>query len=295
MKKISVILTVKNEEKGLEFLMNSLIAQSLKPAEIVVVDGGSTDNTLKNLKKWKTKFKKEKIELQIIKEKGNIAHGRNTAIKKAKYQTIASIDGGCIAGVNWLRNMAEKKADVVAGNFLPLATTMSEKIQAVFVKRSTSKNPSSRSIMFKKKCWKKVGGYPENLYTGEDTLFNARMEQAGFTFKKADDAIVYWKMRSSLKKWFKQYYLYGFGDGKAGLQLDTTYGKKIAFLLIGFYSLIFCSVIFPSTIIVPFITGGFFGLLKTFSLVGLFAGLLLPFRYISYIIGVHSGFIKNLK
>ena len=39
--------------------------------------------------------------------------------------------------------------------------------------------PSGRSIAFKKSAWKEVGGYPENLYTGEDTLFDLKLKEKG--------------------------------------------------------------------------------------------------------------------
>ena len=89
-----------------------------------------------------------------------------------------------------------------------------------------------------------MGGYPENLYTGEDTLFNSKLEQAGFTFKVANKAIVYWRMRPNLKKWLKQFYLYGRGDGQAKIKLNTFYGKKVWALIFGTYSLLLLLVFF---------------------------------------------------
>jgi glycosyltransferase involved in cell wall biosynthesis len=54
---ISVICTVKNEEKTIEKLINSLINQRLRPMEIIIVDGGSTDNTWKLISKISKKYK----------------------------------------------------------------------------------------------------------------------------------------------------------------------------------------------------------------------------------------------
>lgn len=44
---ISVIIPTKNEEKGLLECLSSVFSQSLKPIEVIIVDGQSTDNTLK--------------------------------------------------------------------------------------------------------------------------------------------------------------------------------------------------------------------------------------------------------
>ncbi|MBR9680011.1 MAG: glycosyltransferase [Candidatus Altiarchaeota archaeon] len=294
--KIAVISTIKNEESLLRPMLDSILNQSLKPTELIIVDGGSTDSTIKILEEYKIKFKKHKVKTLIKIEPGkNIAQGRNIAIKLAKSEWIASLDGGCVAKPDWLKEMAKtaKKVDIVSGNFEPIAKGIGEKIQAVFVKRSTKTNPSSRSIMFKKSCWTKVGGYPEHLYTGEDTLFNARMEETGCKFEVADKAIVEWRMRASLKKWLRQFYLYGKGDGQAGLRFKTGYGKKIASLLIISYVFLITALMFPQIIIVPFIASIFYGLYMNHNIYGLLAGLVLPLRLIAYLLGFHVGIINK--
>lgn len=45
MKKVSVIITTKNEEKNMENILTSLKNQTLKDLEIIVVDNNSTDKT----------------------------------------------------------------------------------------------------------------------------------------------------------------------------------------------------------------------------------------------------------
>lgn len=77
--------------------------------------------------------------------------------------------------------------------------------------------PSSRSVAFLKSSWQAAGGYPEWLDYCEDLIFDFRLrEQAGpFTF--APQAVVYFRPRSSLRAFFKQYYRYARGDGKADL------------------------------------------------------------------------------
>ncbi|MBR9689885.1 MAG: glycosyltransferase family 2 protein, partial [Candidatus Altiarchaeota archaeon] len=101
--KVTVICTLKNEILGLDILMSSLLNQTTKPNEIVVVDGGSTDGTLERLKEWIEIFSKIKVKMKVLQEKGaNIARGRNLAIEAASSEFIASIDGGCVAKRLWL-------------------------------------------------------------------------------------------------------------------------------------------------------------------------------------------------
>ncbi len=55
--KVSVCITVLNEGENIERLLFSLLHQTKKPSEIIVVDGGSKDDTLKRVKKYKSKIK----------------------------------------------------------------------------------------------------------------------------------------------------------------------------------------------------------------------------------------------
>jgi cellulose synthase/poly-beta-1,6-N-acetylglucosamine synthase-like glycosyltransferase len=75
--------------------------------------------------------------------------------------------------------------------------------------------PSSRSVAFKKCCWEKVSGYPEWLYTAEDTLFDLKLKKSDCNFYFAKDAVVYWRVRDSFKAFLKQKFLYAKGNGEA--------------------------------------------------------------------------------
>lgn len=158
------------------------------------------------LKTFSKKYKKLRIFRKV---NFNIVQGRNYAVKLAKYHLIASIDVGCHADRNWLRNLylkwKESKADVVAGVFKPWIELEWDEREGYFQVPDIRKlkddwEPSSRSILFRKEIWKIVGGYPENTYTAEDTLFNKRLEKINAKYILSKDAIVYWKMRGSLKK-----------------------------------------------------------------------------------------------
>ena len=50
--KISVIIPVKNEEAKIEQCLEAVFNQTIKPYEVIVVDGHSTDRTVENAKKF---------------------------------------------------------------------------------------------------------------------------------------------------------------------------------------------------------------------------------------------------
>ncbi len=240
--KCSLICTVKNEVKSLDKFLDSVINQTKRPDELIIVDGGSTDGTIELIKKYSKKHKW--IKLFIVPE-ANISKGRNYAVTKAENEIILSSDGGCVLNKDWVEKMLEKfeNCDVVVGNYKISYKNNFEKFQGLIVKRNPStkaSRASSRSLGFRKKAWKAVGGYPENTYTGEDTLFNLKLKEKGFKFCFAKDAIVYWEMRSSWKKFFKQFYKYGFGDSTS----KNIFRMKINLAFVIFSVLYFSALIY---------------------------------------------------
>lgn len=261
--KVSLICTLKNEESSIREFLDSILSQSRLPDQVIIVDGGSTDGTVEIINSYIGKCNLIKL---IVKKGANIAEGRNIAIKNAKYDVIASTDAGCRIDKHWLENLIrpfeeDSSVDVVSGWYEPDARTEFEgfvaeltypKLERV-IKNPDKFLPSSRSVAFKKKCWAKVGGYPEWLYTAEDTLFDLNLKKTGCKFVFAPKAVVYWRARSNLRSVFKQHYLYAKGNAQAGLFI-VNYIKLLAFYLIFLIS-IFLSVIYHILIVFPlFIT-----------------------------------------
>jgi hypothetical protein len=78
--------------------------------------------------------------------------------------------------------------------------------------------------------WAQVGGYPEALrLAGEDTAFDLAILAAGHRFSFARGAVARWRPRGTWKSLLRQQYLYGFGDGEAGqnLQVAVRNGVKV--------------------------------------------------------------------
>jgi glycosyltransferase involved in cell wall biosynthesis len=224
--KISLICTVKNEEKTILDWLESLKRQTKLPDEIIVVDGGSIDKTAELVQEF---MRNANLKIRLIIAPGaNIAQGRNVAVRNCTNGIIASTDAGCRLHPQWLENITkpfekDPSVDVVLGVYLPWYETEFEEIASYLIFPNIEKLnpdkflPSSRSIAFRKKAWEDVGGYPEWLDTAEDTLFDLKLKKAGMRFFLAKNAIVYWKVRENAKKIFKQFYNYAKGDGIAFL------------------------------------------------------------------------------
>jgi cellulose synthase/poly-beta-1,6-N-acetylglucosamine synthase-like glycosyltransferase len=108
--------------------------------------------------------------------------------------------------------------------FYPLPKTWFEEIVGRLFYPDMNKvaddwKPSSRSAAFTKKVWEKSGGYPEELYTAEDSIFNYRLKALGARYMAARDAKSYWRPRPSFRKFLKQYFTYAKGNGESLLAL----------------------------------------------------------------------------
>jgi glycosyltransferase involved in cell wall biosynthesis len=222
---ISVVLTVKNEAASIGRLLDSLMAQSRPPAEVVVCDGGSTDATLPVLEAYRVR-----LPLMILVAPGsNISQGRNRAIAAAAGPLIAVTDGGVRLAPDWLaeivRPLEEEGAAVVGGWFVADPQSDFETAMGATVLPALSDMnpdtflPSSRSVAFRKDAWQAVGGYPEWLDYCEDLIFDIALRRRYGRFAFAGRAVAYFRPRSSLAAFFRQYYLYARGDGKADLFL----------------------------------------------------------------------------
>ncbi len=233
---ISVILTVLNEEHTIGPLLDSLAAQTRRPDQIVICDGGSSDATLTAIESAVERHAGKLPTIDIMIRPGvNISQGRNAAIGFADGPIIAATDAGVVLDEHWLERVtspwsARLQDDSVigaAGFFVPDGRSTFETAMAATVLplrgdvSPESFLPSSRSVAFLKSAWRRAGGYPEWLDYCEDLIFDLRMNELvpsdGSAFAWKPDAIVHFRPRSSLQSFWKQYYLYARGDGKADL------------------------------------------------------------------------------
>lgn len=223
--KVSVYSTVLNEESSIVPLLDSLISQTRKPDEIVVVDGGSKDKTVDIVREYEKADKSIKL---IISKGSNVAQGRNTGIQNSRYDIIASIDGGCIADKNWLQNLIknfETDIDIASGICIPDVKNTFEECFAelLYPKIDEWKAywPSHQNIAFRKTVWEKIN-YPEWCYRSEDTWFNLKANEEGFKFCLEKDAIIYWRPRKNLKEVFKNSYLWAKSNIENDVRADVT-------------------------------------------------------------------------
>src|SRR5688500_5065742 len=120
MPSISLIATVLNEGNSIRALLDSRASQTRRPDEIVLVDGGSMDNTPDIIRSYA-----DQLPIKLLIEPGcNISEGRNAAIRAASGEVIAATDAGVRLENDWLEKLTapffeNPNTQIVAGFFFP--------------------------------------------------------------------------------------------------------------------------------------------------------------------------------
>ena len=223
---ISVIVPVRNEEGSIGALLESLLNQTLPPAEIVITDGGSTDATTAIIQKYIDGGAPVRL---IRTTKALPGRGRNLAAARATNEWLAFTDAGIKPAPDWLEALAARAeadpgVDVVYGSYEPAVDTFFKECAAISyvsppaeIEGSLMRPQFIASALLRRAAWESVGGFPEHLRSAEDLLFMQRVEQAHFKIAHAPGAVVQWDLQPNIWRTFKRFTLYSRNNMRAGL------------------------------------------------------------------------------
>lgn len=164
---VSVVISVYNVQKYLKTCIKSVINQSYKNLEIIIVNDGSPDNSLNIIKEY------SEIDSRIVlidKKNEGVSAARNDGIKKAKGKYIFFLDGDDFLDKDFFKyfteNAKENKSDVVILNsFWSLKNRVCEKYHSAL---------PTCSLFIKKRLLDEYDfiRYPLNIQPGEDGIFS---------------------------------------------------------------------------------------------------------------------------
>lgn len=240
---ISLVCTVRDEADNIAHLLDSMLAQTRPPDEIVVNDCMSRDATPEIVRAYAARDGR----IRLVTGGFNISSGRNNAVRAARGAIVACTDAGLILDPAWLANLVAPieagAADLVGGYYQPAPQSLFElTLGAVNYRDLDEIDPASflpfgNCMAFRKALWEQVGGFPEWLSHSEDLYFDLEAERLGFRRAFAPGAVIYFRPRSSLRAFARQYYFYARGDGvgdlwrKRHLARYGAYGALLGLLL----------------------------------------------------------------
>ena len=171
--KVSIIVPVYNVEKYLDKCLKSLVNQTLKDIEIIVVNDGTKDNSQKIIDKYVKKY--PKLVKSYIKENGGLSSARNYGLKYAKGKYIAFVDSDDYVETNMYQKLydkaVEKDFDMVVCNLKYIYETKEVNAYSNINKDILTKEEIKKSMI--------------NIYPSAwNKLFNKRLFKNKILFKE---------------------------------------------------------------------------------------------------------------
>ena len=221
-KTISIVVAIFNRKDELFELLNSLIAQTDKDFEVIIVDDGSFVDLLPTVETFK-----EMLNIQYFK-KPNSGPGlsRNYGANRAKNDWLVFVDSDVIVEKDYIENIKKNLentdcaafggADKAHKGFNLLQKAISYSMTSVFTtggirgskKAVTRFQPRSFNMGVNKEIFLKIGGFSE-MRIGEDPDLSMTIWENGYQTAFFDDIGVYHKRRTDLGKFSKQVYQFG--------------------------------------------------------------------------------------
>ncbi|MDY6986984.1 MAG: glycosyltransferase [Thermodesulfobacteriota bacterium] len=245
--KLSVVVPAYNAEKTLPVLLDSLLTQSCRDFEVIVVDDGSRDDTVSIIEKYSC----QAIQL---KENHGPAYCRNLGAQKAQGEILVFTDSDCGVTPDWLKTIqnhfCDKETEAIMGRLVLLPSNyVGDSISALgfpaggaigFDKiwkvdgDGFTDSLSSCNCAVKKDIFWKAGGFDETFPFpgGEDSLLAYEIRRLGYRIKYCSDVVAYHKARDSLR----DFLAWQFRRGISSFIFSTKISDKKGFLALRLWS-----------------------------------------------------------
>ena len=214
MKETTVIIPVFNEERYIQKCLDSLVSQTY-PAdkyELLIYDGGSTDNTISIINRYS-----DLLPIKLIENKDKLAaYALNAGIKRARGEYIIRLDAHARYATTYLEKCIYYLKTIDAENVGGIAITKGEGfigtanaeiLSSVFgVGNSNFRTNSASGYVdtvpfgaFKRYVFDKIGLFDIDLPRSEDNDINSRIRKAGYKVYLASDIQFEYYCRDTIK------------------------------------------------------------------------------------------------
>jgi len=291
-KLISIIIPVRNEEKYIDRVLESIVSYKSNnfDIEILIIDGLSEDNTVQKIKKACVHHKNI---ILLNNTKKTVPHALNMGIKKAKGKIIIRMDAHSIYPKNYVEilvsNLEKLNADNVGGmwDIIPADQSHRSKIIAslmaspfavgnVAYRFSKSSSPIEVDSVpfgcYRREIFNKIGLFDEEFIRNQDDEFNLRLKKAGGKIFLIPSLKIKYFARKNFKQLFQLYNQYGYWKPKV-IKKHKIPAKLRHLVPVGFiiYLFSFPALFFSSLFRVAWLS--IFGIYALFIIVGSIIGM----------------------
>jgi poly-beta-1,6-N-acetyl-D-glucosamine synthase len=192
--KYVIITPTRNEEAYIRYTLDSVVAQTLKPEQWIIVDDGSTDGTAKIIQEYVKRYawiKRVTLPMESNRELGaRIVRIFNQGFKliEEPYDFIVELDSDLSFTSDYFENLLRKFAEdpqlgIAGGGFyIPVGNQWRlEKVPADHVRGATK--------VYRKACFDEIGGIP--VVNGWDSIDEWRAQMKGWKTRSYNELIVH--------------------------------------------------------------------------------------------------------
>jgi succinoglycan biosynthesis protein ExoA len=223
MKLLTVCIPVLNEGKFIDVFIRSIISIPPYDKEIILIDGGSSDDTIKRIRTWQ----KKNPNIRVIQNYSKfVSHGFNMAYKESQSIYIALLGAHSEYTPNYfelgLSILKNDEADAVGGTLTQRGKTEKGTIIAACMSsgfgvgntefRISGKREYVLTVamaLYKRSVFEKVGLLDEEMIRNQDDEFHYRLNANGFRILMEPAMSATYYVRDDFKSLWKQYFNYG--------------------------------------------------------------------------------------
>jgi len=198
---ISIIIPCYNQAHFLTECINSVLAQDFGDWEIIIVNDGSTDNTLKVALDFAQKDQRVNV---IDKENGGLSSARNAGIKQANGQWLLFLDADDYLLPSYFQSVSKELENLPKESLLQYGYQyVEEKRRKEIYNKSLTENTiplipvifsgnigPCHSILISSEMAMKIGAFDEKLKSAEDWDFWIRAAKAGAVVKQIESVLI---------------------------------------------------------------------------------------------------------
>jgi len=232
----SIIVPVYNRPDEVGELLDSLVAQTYKKFEVIIVEDGSSKKSDKIVES----FKNDLSIQYFFKQNSGPGQSRNYGMSRANGNYFVILDSDVILPKQYFevvnKHLSTNYVDAYGGpdtaapNFNLMQKSINFAMTSVFTtggirgrsEQAEKFHPRSFNMGISKQVFDKTHGFSKMRF-GEDIDFSIRIMQSGFKTALFTDAFVYHKRRNSLKQFYKQVY----NSGIARINLYKLHPKSL--------------------------------------------------------------------